>query len=282
MVNPKSEIKLDALSNETYFSMDLRELSMVMEELGIVNRGWMNRCLGKTTVYVLVDKDGEIIEESDRSIVPSYDGVRKRALKEGRQIYMFIRSSNEYRDVTYFLDTDSVDAVGKIFDRASDDFFTYLDPVEGISTINAQSGLVNKLKSGYAFGKLYRKKPLLEPGNPKGGGHACGATVVDIDNAWESNHDQRVHIASQNIHLVHARGSKTGNEGFGSATTTRLERLHRFDDSILDIFDTYRFYSDGSRGDRFNLRLSLILYSLRKDFSPKLEEESLLDKYKTF
>ncbi len=282
MIRSKPEIRLDALSDERYFSMDLRELSAIMEELGIKNRKWMNRNLGKTVTWVLVDKEGEIIEESERPIVPSYTGIKERATREKRQIYMFIRSSQQYRDTTYFLSTEYVDSVAMSLDRDSDDFFGYLSPVEGISTINAQSGLVGKLREGYALGKLSRKKPLLEPGNYESGGYNQGATVADIDNALNSEHNQVVHIASQNVHLVHARGSKTGNEGFGSVATLRLERLHRFDNPILDIFDTYRFYSDRSSGSGFNLKPNLVLFGLRKDFDPGLEHEFSLERYRTF
>jgi len=240
MLKTKPEIKLNALSDELYFSMDLKELSTVMEELGVENRNWMNRNLGKTIVCVLVDKDGEIIEESDRPIVPSYREIRERAIRGKKQIYMFVRSSESYRDVTYFLDTEYVDAVAMIFDRDSDDFFPYLGPVEGISTINAQSGLVNNLKRrNYTVGKLSRMEPFLEPENKNSGSHVYGSTVVNIDNAWKSGHSQLVHIASQNIHLVHAKGSKVSGERSGSISCTRFERLHRFDDPILDIFDTY-------------------------------------------
>ncbi|MEK6861720.1 MAG: hypothetical protein AABY07_07155 [Nanoarchaeota archaeon] len=277
MLKNKPEIKLDTLSDEVYFSMDLRELITIMEELGVQNRSWMNRNLEKTIVWVLVDKDGEIIEESDRSIIPTYREVREQAKKEDRQLYMFVRSPDEYRDVTYFLDAEYVDSIAMILSRDSDDFFPYLDPIEMIRTINAQSGLTNKLKEKCAVGKLYQLKPLFEPGNEKEGGHNYGSTVVNIDNAWMSGHDQLIHIASQNIHLVHARGSKVSGERSGSKNCTRFERLHRFDDPILDIFDTYRFYSE-----RFEIKPNLVLFGSRKEFDSGLEQRFSLEKYRTF
>lgn len=278
MLKHRPEIKLDALSDEVYFSMDLRELSTIMEELGVQNRSWMNRNLEKTIIWVLVDKDGEIIEESDRSITPTYREVREQAERDGKQLYMFVRSPGMYRDVTYFIDSEYVDGVAMIFDRDPDDFFTYLDQIEGVKTVNAQSGLINKLKEKkYAIGKLSRIKPLLEPGNEKSGGHDYGATIANINNAWKMGHDQLVHIASQNIHLVHAKGSKVSGERVGSKNYTRFERLHRFDDPILDIFDTYRFYSE-----RFEIRPNLVLFGSRRDFDPGLEQRFSLEKYRTY
>lgn len=276
MLRAKPEIKLDALTDERYFSIPLRELSAVMEELGMQNRKWMNRNLEKTVTWVLVDKEGEIIEESDRPIVPSYHEIRKRGTRDRMQIYMFIRSGEKYRDTTYFLGRDYIKDISMIFERDPSDFFEYLNSVEGIVTVNAQSGLVNKL-SKYAAGRLTRVIPLLIPGDKKGGAHAYGATVADIGDAWENGQEQIVRIASQNIHTVHANGSKVSGERTGSKNSTRFERLHRFDDPVLDLFDTYRFYSE-----RFNMKSDLVLFGPRKDFDPELEQRFSLEKYRTF
>jgi len=173
----------------------------------------------------------------------------------------------QFRDRTYFFKAKNAEEAYGLLGIEEDDVMLFK---EDIVTVNAQSGLTSKLlKAGWALGELGRRVPL---GWDKKTRHQHGATVVDITNVGP-NYVGDLCIRSQNKATVNLRGSKVTGERKGdenrNVPVTRIERLHRLDCPILDIYDTWEDYARG-----LQIKVNpLILHGDRANFDPGMEEE---------
>jgi len=259
-------LKLDPISADEYFTMDPMRLDKLMSHLSVKNRRWMNVMLPSTTTWVYLNSEGEVWGQGEGNVVPSTPQTREAASWIKQPLYLLMRSQSRYRDITFFMETSAVHDLEQRLQIPDNYFFPYIDKSTGITSVNAQSGTVNLLKDDYAMGSLKTQQPRDEATDTR---FQHGATVADVRYVgWEHPHPI-LYIASQNMIAVHGRGRRVRGERPGEKSKIiRVERQHRFDDPILDIFDTYNFLQqDGWK--------PFILYGPRAVYDTHREEAFL-------
>ena len=263
-MNEKSRITLDApkLTLKKVRTLGEVEFEKVYREFSGKNRGWMHENAPDPKVsWMYVSPRGKIWGYGYGNIFPSTRQVIDASGIVRTPLLLMLRQNQQYCDVSFFLTESHQEQVGKIFDRPRSDFEDYNGLNEGILTVYAQSGLVNKLRNAlFAIGRL--KKLKTRSAIKEGKIYSSGAIIADITNiGWASSDAyDYLHIASQNADEVHSRGSKVTGERLGDSEkrVKRIERLHRDNDAIIDIFDTYAVKSRGWH--------PLILYGPREEF----------------
>jgi len=213
------------ISVEKFLSLTDSELQVFYSKVANNNKEWLNDYFSRGLDWIIVKgnkfKEGGYATEAK----PSFDKI-KRDTAEDREIrYLLFISNSAIKDLKIFFQAKEESRLTKIIGNA--EIKPYLHENEKINTADIQSGVLNKIKEKYALGRLINHVPI---------DHVYGATVVQIDNIDYEKGKKGLHIGSQSVIEVHKRGSITMDERINA---TRIERLHRFDDPILDIFDAY-------------------------------------------
>ncbi len=113
---------------------------------------------------------------------------------------------------------------------------------EEIIRIPTQSGNLNKLEDQFVLAGLAIQQSLFRGRHGKR--HVIGATVARAFNKPEVFGDRMLFIASQWEDHVHARKGMTEDDR-APGRFYRLERHHRIDEPVTDIFDTYDLAREG-------------------------------------
>ena len=243
--------------------MDGFEFDKLCRQIRRDNRKLLNRLMSDPKIsWMYVNKGGRVYGSGEGLTTPSAYQTREGAKWMDTPLFLITRSNLQYCDVSYFTRGEHKRKIGEILDRPDDDFFDYQQPGDGIVTINAQSGLINKLtEAGFAVGKLKVLKPKIDEQR-----YSCGATIADVQNVHYILSGKVLHIASQNADEVHKRGSRVrGERPNEEGTIERIERVHRFDDPVVDIIITYEMKSGGCN--------PLVLFGPRQIYDRKLDRE---------
>jgi len=269
-----AKLTLPKVHARKYFSMnlkDLQHLEDLFSGLGKLNKKWIHQnAPSPKTEWMYVSVKGKIWGYGYGPSIPATHQVVEASELVGEKLYLLRRSNLQHCDSSFFIRSSNLEQISQLFGRSKEDFIDYSGINEGVLTIDAQSGLVNKLlNTNFAIGKL---KILYTLTPDKDRHYNAGATVADIHNVgWASSEAYEfLHIGSQNKDEVHARGAKVTGERpqDESRKIKRIERLHRFDNPILDIFDTYLQKGRGWH--------SLVLHGLREKFGLDEKNDSLL------
>lgn len=266
------ELKLADITDDAYFSMHPVELEKIMRSVSRENKRWMTTMLPSTASWAYISRDKEIWGVGEGDLSPSVNQTREAAKWVKKPLFLFTNCQQRYRDTTYFLEQSAAESIEGLTKIPKIYFQPYLDDRSGVVAVNAQSGKVNALKKYYAIGTLAVMKPRDNRSEER---HTVGATVADIRYVGWDHIETILYIASQSAEEVHARGSKVRGERRGEkGRILRIERLHRFDDPILDIFDTYRM-------KREDFWRPLVLHGPRAVYDTHMEA-SFLPKYGKF
>lgn len=237
--------------------MDIIDYEEFSEEISKKNRKWIKQNFPNDYVtWAIVTKTGTIIDYGKGNYRPCVSQIGNEWRLHKKPVFLLTRSEDSYCGTTYFVEASEKSDLGELLKKTHKDFDTYHSKGMDIALIDAQSGLVDKLvKIGkYALGQLKKKETKIN-GDEAG----VGATVAKVINVGKRH--RNIYIASQIQEAVETRGKKvTYSKMAKKPEFRRIERLHRFDDSILDIFDTYKILVP-----RGNL---LILYGSKTKFNP--------------
>ncbi len=238
------------MPKEAYMSIPAGEFGTLCRELYNRNKRWLNEAVNDPLVKsVLVAPDGRIVKSTYDKRVLTPEQVRDEARIRGCILYQLIRPQSFLSLDLYFQDTDQ-DAVLKALERNRDRVKTYK---EDVKTTKSQSGSLEKLRATFVLGGMRELMPLV--GEKR---YSEGATVV-YSQTMDVFGGKRLHIASQAEAKIHERGARTSSDRQPDLWI-RMERLHRFDDTVLDIYDTYAMERREGWPD-------LILYATEKNHS---------------
>lgn len=251
----KLTLKLPKISGKDLKGMNGIEFDEFCEKISKANRKWINNKFPtKQTSWAYVTKKGRIFDSSENPAIPSITQTRENYRFAGELVFLLLRPGCQYLDMVFFLESSEKGEIADIFEMPKKEFQEYINKDTGIVYVNAQSGLVNKIKNIYSTGYLKTLSVLSEEGIR----HKEGATTAEISNIGAAG--KRIYMASQIQEAVEARGKKVRVSKDSEGPLIRVERLHRFDDPILDIFDTY---------DISVMGYPLILYGSRERYNPK-------------
>ncbi len=228
------------ISKKNYMKLSGPEFDDLCNDALQCNKEWFRETTGKNphAVWILV-LGNKAIEVGYKNIVPSVTTVREHS-QGNKKAYLLVRPQRQYQDLMLFFREKTEGRVLDALHRERSDLKYHLDESEGMQSMYVQSGLLNKLHKQFALGSMELQAPLT--GKKKEIKHVHGAYVAHIRNKeYQGKH---LAISSQSKKDIHARGSKTIDEKLPDQWM-RIERLHRFDDPVLDIFDTYE-----TRGQR--------------------------------
>lgn len=233
------EFRSPVMSRREYNNLSGPEFEDLCATVLEKNRLWARGAMKNPNTYWIVVLDsGKVIERGDSNLVPSFFQVRE--MTNGKRGYLLYRPGEKYCDTELFLPTTEDDIVGERLGRSVRDIQSYLNPVEGISHVHVQSGHLPRLQEGFALGQVVYESPLLK--GSKETRHSEGSSSARIS---IKGFPKIVRVASQSLAEVNARGIKTLDQRQPDKWV-RMERLHRFDDAIVDMFDTYNFKKDAT------------------------------------
>jgi hypothetical protein len=262
----EDRLRVPRMSRRSYAATELDEMGELCEELSEKNRKWFQKhAPSKRTHWMYVNSQGQIWGHGESNLVPCADDLKEASRLHGNNLFLLKLDQSQFRDRTYFFKAGNAQEAYDLLGIEEDEVMPFR---EDIVTVNAQSGLTSKLlKAGWALGELGRRVPLAWDKQSR---HQYGATVVHITNIGP-DYVGDLHMGSQNKAMVNLRGSKvTGQrKGDENRNVTRIERLHRFDCPILDIYDTFEDYARG-----LQIKVNpLVLHGERETFDPGMEEE---------
>jgi hypothetical protein len=266
-------IEIPKLTNKQYFGMPGMQFEKMCNALWGHNKRQLRNLFPEVnTSWMYIDRQGRMYGFGEGNVIPSAYQTREGSRMMGIQLFLIRRNNFSYCDSSYFMRASLKPRAAEAFGRGIDDFHDYNEEGDGVVTINAQSGIVEKLiEAGFAVGRLKRMKPLVNPKDADSGRYSCGATTADVYNVHPSLGEKVLYIASQNAAEVHKRGSKVrGERENDKGTVLRVERLHRLDDPVLDIIVTYEMRKP--HGNPLILHGTRAIYDrmLDRDFWPKL------------
>lgn len=271
----RKKVLMPSMSLRDYNSLGKEGFDELCEQLSDKNRDWIKENAPNQKIsWMYVSRRGRIWGYGEGSIVPTDSQTREAANFNHIRTPLFLlkRNNSQYCDTSFFMKKGEVVKVAELFNRCEEDFSDYRNLNEGIATIQAQSGLVNKLVNArYAVGKLIVRK-TLKPGEGRDGVHyKTGAVVVNITGINWASHCEVLHLGAQDKTEVHKRGGKVTGErpGEEDRKIKRIQLLHRVSDPIIDIFDTWEIKSRGWN--------SLVLHGAREEFGApaELEKETI-------
>jgi hypothetical protein len=232
----KTKFKIQqGITMPRYKKLDSQEFDGLCEKLYKQNREWFRQETSNNPTVTGILVVGKKLEEVYHTNgFPSYFEIQRRSQTEGKKVFLLTRP-NPYLDLVLYFQTKNSEMITELLKREKQDVKSYLEPVEGISQLNCQSGLLNNIEDAFAIGELKYEKTLIRQSKPELGRYEQGATVATIEHP---SYKMRLRITSQSEKEVHLRRAKTIEEK-RPGNWERIERLHRFDDPILDIFDTY-------------------------------------------
>ena len=248
-----------------YLRMPESEFAGLCDVLSADNRKWFKEyALNAKTSWMYVSPRGEIWGYGEGDFRPTTEQTRESAQFRGirRPLFLLSRPTGEYCDTSFFLPTERVLDVAEIFGRETEEFKDYRGLDAGISTINAQSGLVNNLiKHRFAIGALGVHKPLMPGQTDKKKGYTIGGVYANVTNINWASSCSILHLGIQNKIEVHKRGGTVTGEREGEkGRIRRIELLNRINsDPIVNIFDTWKIKSRGWN--------SLILHGNREEYN---------------
>jgi len=215
-------IKIDL---DNFLNLSNSQLSMFFNKATKQNEEWFDESTKNTNLYWILMKGDRIRTMGySNDDMPTMDDIKKMSKENGEVYSLLFNPSSAIKDLEIFFQSKETSKLMKIIGK---DTTPYLNnPDEKINTKAVKSGILNKLKKNYALGNLINHKVL---------NHSLGATLAYV---WNISYKGKegLYISSQSKREVHKRGSETIDEKTNRAG---IERLHRFDDPILDIFDTY-------------------------------------------
>jgi hypothetical protein len=213
-----------------YLTMTVEEFTEMCEGLYRTNEKWFDATINdKGVTSALVTHSGKVVETSCRETVLSVIQITEKSREYGQMVYQLIRSPTYMDTMIYFRETN-VDAILDLLDRKKEDVGIHK---EEIRKLRMQSGALRKLRDDFLLGAMKDFRPRV--GDIR---YAEGATIAKVEN-YDFGDGKSLYIASQSADKAHERGRKTIVDR-EPERWIRMERLHRVDDPVLDIFDTYR------------------------------------------
>ncbi|MFH0832475.1 MAG: hypothetical protein V1900_01995 [Candidatus Aenigmatarchaeota archaeon] len=224
-----TKFAVPGLSIDEYFQLSHIEFDELCKQLYQDNKKWLNETLNDPVVHsVLVTSDGRILKSRYDNSVLTAEQVRDAARIYGSLVYQLSRPTR-FLDVNLYFQDASEHEVLTALERSRDGVSRYKGHVK---TAKSQSGSLEKLSNVFIVGRMEELIPSI-----KGERYEEGATVA-YSQPMEVFGWKRLHIASQSAEKVHQRNARTMDER-EPGKWLRIERLHRFDDPVLDMFDTY-------------------------------------------
>jgi hypothetical protein len=218
------------LDRRTYLAMMGPEFGDFCKEVAQMNKRWVREHLDDDNTSWAVVVDGKIIESSSRVELPSVEYVRSMSTPESVAI-LISRPTTQLKDKTIYFDSGSSKKICDLLKADNAEVRSYREPVEAINCLDTRSGALPKLAGEFGVANLTYLKVLIgEELRPNGvyvariPGDFHGGRSLDIDSQSETQ--------------INKRGFKTLSQR-EPGKWIRLERLHRYEDPILDIMNTY-------------------------------------------
>jgi hypothetical protein len=220
------------ISSTAYRTLTGPEFDDLCDNLVHTNRDWIRQNMPDINTTWVIVVGGKIVEESHSDILPSIYEVTRRS--RGKDLaFLLTRPRKQYLGLELYFRNENIDSVVDLLKRDRQEVEDYRERVEGISFIQAQSGILNKLEDAFALGRMRYECPLLYGETEKR--HHQGAYSATITH---TSFQRSIRLASQSQSEINARGIKTLDQR-QPERWIRMERLHRFDDVVIDMFDTY-------------------------------------------
>jgi hypothetical protein len=229
---PKVRFRAPNISPGQYDDLTGPEFDDLCEKVAHDNREWMRQNMPDIHTQWIIVVNGRVVEESHSDVLPSAYEVTRRS-KGNNLAFLLTRPKRQYLGLELYFQTSESQAVVQLLGRDLDEVEPYLQEVEGISHIDAQSGSLVKLVNQFALGRMRYECPLLNGEEEKR--HFQGAYSATITHP---SFEKKVRMTSQSQAEVNARGIETLAQKQPDRWL-RVERLHRFDDAVVDMFDTY-------------------------------------------
>jgi len=245
------KIKLPKISISKYGKLSDNEMKRLLEDISRKNKAYVDENCRRV--------DGEWILYRNRSSIaiglagqrpPSMETIRTESIARGEPVYLLTSDVSTPRDLQlYFLSPIQRKVIESIGDREIQDYGDLRKDIK-VKVTEIPSGLIDKLKSTdrYLIGALQELVPK---------GMKVGATAALFQHKGET-----VQVASISQDSVKKRGYKTRSEKFG---WKRIERVHRSDDAVLDIFDTFLLTLPGTSLESFVNSSEILLYKALKE-----------------
>ena len=255
------EFKFPDISEEKCRGLDSREWAEYCKGLSRRNKRWIEANLPKDADHLFVNREGKILVVAYWHPGDTIDRDVRRELR-GKEHFMLRESDEDLTDTVLYFEERAREEVIKGLKIDLDDVDLYSDELSGIYTCFGESGLITRMKEFVALGNLKVVKPMRN-----GRRYSQGATEVEIENFNKSKFN--LYIGSQDPTIVHALGLRSiVDQPDKAGKINYLTRLHRFDDPILDIFETWRIRQQSIRqeferrgdGDKFSSYNPLVLY----------------------
>ena len=217
-----------------YGAMDHTEFMQFVELSSTQNEAWIRQNLPPEARWGVV-QGGILVDHGFGFKVPNEIEIRGYRGKTANDTPYLLTRKISRQDLEIFFRTPDMVRITGLVQRTDQDFETYLQATENTSTGHLPSGSLNKLKDSFALGALGTQIPLTPDRDER---HSIGATTAKVHN-WQAlgMPNRTLYFSSQFLEHIHARGLKT--EADRDPSILRVERLHRFDDPIADILDTY-------------------------------------------
>ena len=261
----KKNIDLPQISLDKILEWSAQFYEQTCEKFANGSKGILNEQMneiGDKITWIYMDQENHIYGSGDTKIVPNHRETQLAMQIVEKPLFLF-RRSNQYWDTAYFIAERFVNCFLDESNLEKPDQSEYYDNDLGygkIIQVVAQSGLYNNLIHKFAMGKLN----VLCGLDAKNDQHVKGATIADI----KIDYSKRiVFISSRNQDEVLLTGAKPRH--FGNPNLIAVQRIHKFDDPIIDIIETYNQKCDSLS------KKPLLLYGSSKVYDTRVRPKFL-------
>jgi len=251
------KLKIPKIPIERFGKFSDNEMKRIFEDISRKNKSYIAENCGRVNgEWILYRNKSSFTIGLAGERPPSMEEIRTQSIARREPVYLLTSDVSTPKDLQLFFLSpverkvmESIKEKDSIKEREIQFYGDLREDIK-VKVTEIPSGLIDKLKSTdrYLIGALQELVP---------NGMKVGATAALFQHKGET-----VQVASISQDSVRKRGYKTRSERFG---WKRIERIHRTDDAVLDIFDTFLLTLPGTSLESFANSSEILLYKSLKE-----------------